>query len=163
DAVDPAGALPSGGRAGHGRHRQECADLLPGEPPGSSVRGGALALPQGRSPVRGAGRSLHHLLLRDASRRVPHFAGAAHHAARGAGASGARRRETHAATEESEDRRAPGAVTGTRWAGEGGGNGKRRPRGGAGTEGGRAGGRTPRTVRAGGGSVQDPPGEVAPA
>jgi hypothetical protein len=42
--VDPRGALPRGGAAGHGRHRQEYAGLLSGQPPGSPVRGGALAL-----------------------------------------------------------------------------------------------------------------------
>ena len=83
-AVDRAGALPPGDAAGHGRHRQEYAGLLPGEPPGSSLRGGALALAARRPLVRGAGRRLHHLLLRDAARRIPHLAGAAHHAARGA-------------------------------------------------------------------------------
>src|SRR5207253_1864715 len=34
-------------------------------------------------PVRGAGRRLHHLLLRDATRRLPLLAGAAHHAVAG--------------------------------------------------------------------------------
>src|SRR5207237_7665036 len=82
--VDCAGALPPGNAARDGRHWQEHAGLLPGESPGSAVRGGALALPEGRPLLRGAGRRLYHLLLPDASRRFPHLAGAAYYAARGA-------------------------------------------------------------------------------
>ncbi len=61
--VDPPGALPPGDARGHGRHRQEYAGFLPGQPPGSPVRGGALALGARRPRMRGPGRRLHHLLL----------------------------------------------------------------------------------------------------
>src|SRR5947209_19553303 len=75
--MDRAGVLPHGDAAGHGWHRQEYAGLLPGPAPGSPVRGGALALGTRRPFVRGPGRRLYHLLLRDAARRIPYVAGAA--------------------------------------------------------------------------------------
>src|SRR6266567_4227474 len=81
--VDRAGALPPGYTAGYRWHRQEYAGLLPGAAPGAALRGGALALGSGRPLLRGAGRRLHHLLLRDAARGIPHLAGAAYHAAFG--------------------------------------------------------------------------------
>src|SRR2546421_340 len=56
-------AFAAGGASGHGRHRKVYAGLLPGEPPGSAVRGGALALGARRPRMLGAGRRLHHLLL----------------------------------------------------------------------------------------------------
>src|SRR5436853_7925055 len=75
--MDRAGALPPDSTAGHRWHRQEYASLVPGSAPDPPVRGGALALGTRRPLVRGPGCRLHHVLLRDAARRLPRLAGAA--------------------------------------------------------------------------------------